>query len=186
MHYLEEGYGELTLFFDQKASEETRYQFEEFIAAHLRRRALPESIFRRRLFICPKCTEEITDRQATRRREAGHKSIICPVCDTEISLLDRKERLQVDRPSLLLNMDRAADSQRELETAESVLQGKIIVHDTDRHKWELLVIKRRRINELEKQRAYNGATTPPAITMEIEDLERDIQNLEDQLRRATN
>src|SRR5262249_6044990 len=47
---LEEGRGEFTLFFDQDASEETRFHFEEFVAAHLQRRALPESLQRRRIF----------------------------------------------------------------------------------------------------------------------------------------
>ena len=50
---MEEGRGELTLFFDTAASEETRFQFEEYVYAHLLRRALPESISRWRVFVCP-------------------------------------------------------------------------------------------------------------------------------------
>jgi type VI secretion system ImpA family protein len=130
---VEEGRGELTLFFNTAASEETRFQFEEYIRTHLLRRALQESIYRRRMFTCPDplCGEPITDNQAKRRRERGYTSINCPVCGTEISLLDREELLAAVRPSIVLEMDRAADSEREHETAVSRLQGKIVTGDFD-------------------------------------------------------
>jgi GTPase SAR1 family protein len=72
---LEEGRGELTLFFDPESSEETRFQFAEYIHAHLKRRALPESIHRRRIFVCQDCGTPVTDLQAQRRRERGFKRI---------------------------------------------------------------------------------------------------------------
>jgi WD40 repeat protein len=43
---VEEGRGELTLFYDAGAIEATRFQFEEYVRAHLQRRALPGSIVR--------------------------------------------------------------------------------------------------------------------------------------------
>jgi hypothetical protein len=128
---LEEGRGELNLFFDETASEATRYQFEDFVAAHLSRRALAGSVYRRRSFLCPGCGEPITDRQAQLRRERGHQSINCPVCETEISLLDREERLTVPITSRVAEMDQAADAQRELETATMILRGKIEAGDYD-------------------------------------------------------
>jgi hypothetical protein len=124
---IEEGRGKLTLFFDTATSEETRFHFEEYIRIHLQRRALPESIHRRRIFVCPNptCGESITDRQAKRRRELGYTTTSCPVCSTEISLLDREERLVGGRPSIVPEMNRAADARRERETAAFILQGKI-------------------------------------------------------------
>ncbi len=41
---LEEGQGELTLFFEADAIEATRYQFEDYVATHLQRRALPDTV----------------------------------------------------------------------------------------------------------------------------------------------
>ncbi len=128
---IEGGRGELTLFFDPAASEETRFQFEEFIQTHLQRRALSQSIYRQRIFECPDCGEAITEKQAKRRRERGHKTINCPVCKTSISLLDREERLPAATLSVVLEMDRAADAKRESETAASVVQGKIETGDFD-------------------------------------------------------
>jgi hypothetical protein len=96
-------------------------------------RALQESIYRRRMFTCPDplCREPIIDTQAKRRRECGYTSINCPVCGTEISLLDREELLAAVRPSIGHKMDRAADSEREHETAVSILQGKVVTGDFD-------------------------------------------------------
>ncbi len=156
---LEEGRGELTLFFNSAASEETRFQFEEYVHVHLERWAIPGSILRRRLFICPTCVEVITDRQVLRRHEAGHGTMICPVCETTVSLLDREERLTTPLQLDVLDMDRAADSRRNLEIAGAILQGKTATHDLDIHSLELVVLKLRRLHELEKQRAYQGLGT---------------------------
>lgn len=121
---IEEGRGELTLFFEPKASEETRLQFEEYVHAHLQRRALSESIKRRRVFACPQCGEAITDRQAQARRERGHRTIDCPVCDTMISLLDREERLADAGEETVQTMDAEADARREQATADTLIRGK--------------------------------------------------------------
>lgn len=126
-----EGRGELTLFYNSMSSEETRLQFEEYVHIHLRRRALSETIHRQRIFECPECGETITERQAKRRRERGFKTINCPVCENLISLLDREERLTVVLPSTISEMDRFADTKRELETAASILDGKIKTGDFD-------------------------------------------------------
>ncbi len=129
---IEEGRGELTLFFDPAAIEETRFQFEEYVHTHLRRRALPESIKRRRIFVCSGCGEPLTDRQARRRRERGFDWLGCPVCEARVSLLDREERLVVTPPyDLLPAMDRAADAGRERDAATAILQGKIETGDFD-------------------------------------------------------
>lgn len=128
---VEEGRGEMALFFDTMASEETRFQFEEYIKAHLLRRALPERINRRRIFVCPECATPLTELQVTRRRERGHDWIECNVCSERISLLDREERLKSIRPSAIPEMDLAADIQRVRETAASTIQGKIETDDFD-------------------------------------------------------
>ena len=56
-----EGRAELTLFFDAAAREETRFHFEEFVRTHLERKALPNTLQRRRIFICPDCGTPLDD-----------------------------------------------------------------------------------------------------------------------------
>jgi hypothetical protein len=131
LRQVEEGRGELMLFFDSGASEAIRFQFEEYIRTHLERRALPESIVRRRIFVCPECDTPVTDKQAQLRLERRFDWIRCNVCDARISLLDREERLEAEIPSAIPAMDQAADSGRELDAAVSVLQGKIETNDFD-------------------------------------------------------
>ncbi|MFL5624455.1 MAG: TIR domain-containing protein [Ktedonobacteraceae bacterium] len=127
----DEGRAELILFFDKDAREETRFHFEEYVKIHLERRALPETIRRRRLFICPICETPLDDLAVTRRRQRGFNTMICGVCETRVSLLDREERFVEASPSLVLEMDREADMQRDNSMVTSILQGKIATDDFD-------------------------------------------------------
>lgn len=111
-----EGQGELTLFFDEAVGEETRLQFEEFIALHLQRRALPQTVVRRRIFVCGECKTTISDEQVQHRRARGKTTIDCPVCDNTVSLLDRDGWLNVvveSTTAVVAEMDRNADKQRD-------------------------------------------------------------------------
>jgi GTPase SAR1 family protein len=130
---INEGRGELTLFFDPATSEESRFQFEEYIRVHLERKALPERIHRRRVFICDKCSTPVSDLAAKRRKERGFDWITCNVCEppVRILLLDREERVKADRLATISEIDRAVETQREIQTAASVIQGKIATNDFD-------------------------------------------------------
>jgi small GTP-binding protein len=111
-----EGRGEFTLFFDSATSIETRFQFEEYVYTHLLRRSLPESIHRRRIFICPNCTTPVSELQAKRRRERAFDWIGCNVCGTRVSLLDREQAPAATHLSGVSRMmDEAADDQRKLD-----------------------------------------------------------------------
>jgi hypothetical protein len=126
---VDEGRGELILFFDGEASEATRYQFEDYIAAHLQRRALPETVVRRRIFVCAECAEPIAESAAQKRRERGLATIRCNVCDFEILLLDGEARLATS--NVVAEMDRAADAKRDRDAAAMTLRGKIASNDYD-------------------------------------------------------
>ncbi len=128
---IEEGRGELTLFFDKTASEETKLNFENYIYVHLQRRALPESLRRRRILACDQCGVIVTDQVIQLRRERNFNWLNCSVCGNHISLLDREERLVTALSSSVLEMDRAADGQREREVAKTAVQGKKEVKDFD-------------------------------------------------------
>src|SRR5713226_10522000 len=131
LHNIGEGSGELTLFFEKTIGEETRFYFEEYVHSLLKRPAITESIQRRRIFVCHNCGEPFTDSAVRRRREAGYDWIRCGVCDTEVSTLDREKRLTPIRQSVVQEMDRSADAQRDLSAAASKLQGKIATGDFD-------------------------------------------------------
>lgn len=128
-----EARGELTLFFDPATSEESRFQFEEYIRVHLERKALFESIQRRRIFVCHECGTPVLDVAAKRRKERGFIWITCNVCEppVRISLLDREERVKAGRVASISEIDRAVEMQREIQTAASVIQGKIATNDFD-------------------------------------------------------
>jgi GTPase SAR1 family protein len=132
---LDEGQGELILFFDEDASEATRYQFEDYIATHLQRRALQGTVSRRRIFICAGCGVAVSDEQSKRRRERGFSEMSCSVCDATISLLDREERIAPSVAAMtsvvVAEMDRDADESRNRETAAMILKGKIESRDYD-------------------------------------------------------
>jgi GTPase SAR1 family protein len=128
---LQEGQGELTLCYDDAAAETTRVQFEDYVDTHLRRRALADTMQRRRIFECPGCRVKISDEQAQLRRSRGFDSIRCNVCETEISLLDREERLIAEARPVIAAMDESADARRDLEVAAMTLKGKIESGDYD-------------------------------------------------------
>jgi len=89
-----DGRGELTLFFDEAASEETRYAFEEYVHAHLEVNTLPGSVLRERVFICARCGYQLPADLVRRRHDRGDTSMQCPACEQEkISLLDQEFRL---------------------------------------------------------------------------------------------
>jgi small GTP-binding protein len=123
---VEEGCGELTLFFDEGASEETRFHFEEYVHTHLKRWALPQSIRRRRIFVCHECGTPVTDLQVERRRQLEPDFIECNVCGTEVSLLDDVQCLgSAGRaiPACVDQMNRYADAQRDRDTAAAIQAG---------------------------------------------------------------
>jgi len=128
---LGEGQGEVVLFYDEAASPESRLQFEEYILAHLRRRALPDTLLRRRILACAKCRETFSDEQVSRRLKLGHKSIMCPVCETQASLVELVEQVPTSVLPRLEEMDKGADERRDMETASVVIEGKIETQDYD-------------------------------------------------------
>ena len=127
-----EGRAELTLFFDKMVSAETCLHFDEYVQIHLQRRALRESIKRRRIFVCETCGYVIPDQLVQRRLQLGRNWLDCPVCEKQrILLLDWEERLTAAPSSVVQEMDRAADEQRDHETVQTALQGKIEMGDFD-------------------------------------------------------
>jgi small GTP-binding protein len=126
-----EGQGELTLFYGRQTTGTTRTQFEGYVHAHLMRRALPETISRRQILVCPKCEEVITDRQAQARRERGYNSMTCPVCDALIYLTEASVVTDEQTRDTVRLMDRDADASRDEGAASAIIHGKRASKDYD-------------------------------------------------------
>ena len=89
----EPGKADFGLFFDDAANEQTRFTFEEFIAEHLAKYAIPGSLSRRQIFKCEECGQPVPDSAAARRRERGFDWTTCTVCDARVSLRSTLEHL---------------------------------------------------------------------------------------------
>jgi class 3 adenylate cyclase len=102
----------LILFFDEHASPETRFHFEEFVLAHAKRRALDDTVELVRFFVCPDCGDPVPDSYVKRLREKGKMAFDCP-CGGTVSLAEPKERISFQ--SEVEAMDKSADQQRDFD-----------------------------------------------------------------------
>jgi len=126
---LEEGRGELVLFYDEKASRLVRTQFETYVADHLRLRALPGTLSRRAIRACLKCGYVLPEELVRRRLERDAATARCPVCEeTDISLL---EKPVASADMAVVEMNRNADQRRDQSAAALRLKGKLETGDYD-------------------------------------------------------
>jgi hypothetical protein len=126
---LEEGRGELALFYDERARPTVRAQFEAYVAEHLQLRALPGTLSRRQVRVCPHCDYVLPEDLVQRRLKLGTTTIRCPVCEESIiSLTDEPS----ERPeAAVAEMNRSADDRRDKNVAAARLRGKIETKDYD-------------------------------------------------------
>jgi hypothetical protein len=127
---LEEGRGELALFYDHNASPVVRAQFENYILGDLQLRAVPGSVTSRRIQICPDCGYALPDDLIRRRLEMGAMTMRCPACDQSVMPLVRGEP-PAAVGTAVAEMNRSADLRRDQNVAATRLQGKIQAADFD-------------------------------------------------------
>ena len=126
---LEEGRGELALFFDGQAGQAARAQFETYVAEHLQLRALPGTVIRRQIRACSNCEFVLSEDLIQRRLKLGATTIRCPACeDAIIPLADEPRALP---EAAVAEMNRSADDRRDRNVAETRLRGKIETKDYD-------------------------------------------------------
>jgi len=106
-----EARGRLILFFDEKASAETCFHFEEYVLAHARRRALNGTVDLVRFFVCSN-GHPIPDDYVKLLVGQGKKEFACP-CGAIVSLAEPKERIHFE--SKVEAMDRSADRHRDFD-----------------------------------------------------------------------
>jgi TIR domain len=125
---VEEGRGELTLFYDEQTGPAVRAQFETYVAGHLRQRALPGSVLHRRS--CAGCGYLLPHDLIQARRRRGKDTVRCPVCEESVISLRDDEPLAAAGAAVSA-MNRSADKQRDRNVAETRLKGKIETGDYD-------------------------------------------------------
>ncbi len=132
-----EGKAELWIGYDRVPSL-VREQFERFVHVHLDRRATPGSVTRERQYYCPHDETAFTSEQVQQVIRRGRSSILCPVCENRVPLLDYYE-LVSGTDQATEAMDAAADVGREIAAASAVLRGKEEVAEFDVflcHNWD--------------------------------------------------
>jgi hypothetical protein len=141
--FLEEpgdGQGKITLFFEASVKAETRHQFETFIENHLKRRAIRDSIRRRPIISCTSCGFTVTEQMIELFMQINTVVFPCPICqaagrNTHISLRDPRLDDSSRAQKVILDMDQAADAERQRATAIATLQGKQATGDYDLFLW---------------------------------------------------
>ncbi len=106
-----EARGRLVLFFDEHASQETRFHFEEFVLAHAKRRALDGTVDLVRFFVCSN-GHPVPNDYVKLLLAQGKKEFACP-CGAIVSLSMPKERISFR--SEVEAMDKSADRQRDFD-----------------------------------------------------------------------
>ena len=127
---LEEGSGELALFFDEQAASAVRGQFETYVAEHLRQRALPGTVVRRAIRSCPDGHYVLPNDLVQGRLDRGMSTMRCPMCDERVITLRDDER-PATAEAAVSEMNRNADEQRDRNVVETRLKGKIETGDYD-------------------------------------------------------
>jgi hypothetical protein len=126
---LEEGRGELTLFYNAQAGDAVRAQFETYVARHLEQRALPGSVHHRVIRSCVACGYVLPEDLIQRWLRRGKHVTPCPACEETVFSL-RDEPLAA-AGAVVSEMDRNADEQRDRNVAATRLKGKIETSDYD-------------------------------------------------------
>lgn len=128
---IEEGEGELLVFFGATTSEATSRNFESYVEAHLERRAIPGTVDHEVIFLCPDCKTPVTRLVVQRRRKKGFDSLSCPVCGADVDIKKRPTRRPKKGTDAIQRMDRSANQSLEKDLRISALQGKIETGDFD-------------------------------------------------------
>ena len=126
---VEEGRGELVLFYDERASRAVRSQFETYVADHLRLRGLPGTLHRRVVRICSQCGYVLPEDLVLRRLQSKATTMRCPAC--EESVISLTEEAATPAAVAVAEMNRSANERRDRNAAELRLKGKVETGDYD-------------------------------------------------------
>jgi WD40 repeat protein len=126
-----ESEAELTLFFDKNTSNYVRYQFEEYIHTHLKRRSLPGQVKRTYFTVCHECSYIVPEQVIELRKQRHFNWVNCPVCSHRITFAQPTDETIPTQPHWIKQMEAVANQRRDLAVALSTLDGKIAVGSYD-------------------------------------------------------
>ncbi len=126
---VEEGKGELALFYDEHVGPLVRKQFEAYAVEHLELRA--GEVMTRRVRRCGLCRYTIPEDLVRGRIGRGKTKMTCPQCDDfVITLTDGPDVVGDVRPAVA-EMNSNANAQRDQDVAATTLRGKREAGDFD-------------------------------------------------------
>lgn len=125
----EEGVGVLHLFGSDDPTDSVSRWFADYVIAHVRRRAVADSVRVNDEISCSGCGLPITPEIVDAARARGRTKITCPVCDGQIDLSGRAGVKEDER--VVRQMDRRADEETARAAATAALHGKEEVGEFD-------------------------------------------------------
>jgi small GTP-binding protein len=125
---IDEGRGELAVFFEQDTALPGRVLFEEYVQTHLMTHALPGSVISERVLRCPRCGYRMPPELAKRKIDRGETTAVCADCEQDrIDLVGASKR-QESRVHVL---NAHADAARDGAAATATVRGKEKYADFD-------------------------------------------------------
>lgn len=129
------GRAELLLFVDERSESGMRDYIQHYIENHLTRRAIPGTVMRRQIYMCPNCATRLTEQMLVERRKRGFDWISCPVCGERIQIGRGRQKVSA-RQSLIghrmvSQMDQEADEKRNRTASRYTIEGKRATGDYD-------------------------------------------------------
>ncbi|GIK62510.1 MAG: hypothetical protein BroJett018_03040 [Chloroflexota bacterium] len=128
---LGEGQAKLSVFFDRTTTEYSRIQFEEFINTHLYKHALPDTLKREVMLVCPECGYHVPQDVLHKRKARKDESMPCPICTTLLIFPDVKKLSVTQTLDVVSGMDKNANTYRDLATASAIVNGKTELGEFD-------------------------------------------------------
>ena len=128
---IDEGVGELEVFFEEPTGAAVRRQFETYVSEHLHQRAAPGTVSKRRVLACPGCRYSLPDDLVEHKLARGARKMRCPDCEQHTITLVRAED-QATRPhAAVTEMHISANARRDSDIAATRLKGKVETNDFD-------------------------------------------------------
>ncbi|MFD9699579.1 TIR domain-containing protein [Lentzea sp. NPDC059081] len=126
---VEEGKGELALFYDEHVGPLVRKQFEAYAVEHLESRA--GEVMTRRVRRCGLCRYTIPEDLVLGRIGRGKTKMTCPQCDDFVITLTDGPDVVGDVGPAVAEMNSNANAQRDHDVAVTTLRGKREARDFD-------------------------------------------------------
>lgn len=132
--YEQDSNSKVEVFFSDSTIIESKVLFLKFIYNHLKKKSLPNSLNRRRLYRCKRCHEEFTDTKAINiRLNTGKRDIICQYCDNKTELIDLIEEKLHSKELLnqVQSVEKEVNLKRKKIMGENTVKAKLEIGEFD-------------------------------------------------------